>query len=53
MSNIGYHTRLYKDNNVKVTGGAFGGAIDRDTVERLVKLMREHDLDCNGDPLQD
>jgi hypothetical protein len=20
---------------------------------RLVKLMREHDLDCNGDPLQD
>jgi hypothetical protein len=39
MSNIGYHTRLYKDNNVKVTGGSFGGAIDRDTVERLSGLF--------------
>ena len=39
MSNIGYHTRLYKDNTVKVTGGSFGGSIDGDTVERLSGLF--------------
>jgi hypothetical protein len=37
--NIGYHTRLYKDNTVKVCGGSFGGSIDGDTVERLVNAM--------------
>lgn len=37
--NIGYHTRLYRDNTVKVTGGSFGGSIDRDTVERLSGLF--------------
>jgi hypothetical protein len=35
--NIGYHTRLYADNTVKVVGGSFGGSIDPDTVARLVK----------------
>lgn len=37
QKNIGYHTRLYSDNKVKVTGGSFGGQIDADTVTRLVK----------------
>jgi hypothetical protein len=35
--NIGYHTRCYADNTVKVSGGSFGGSFDTDTVERLVK----------------
>lgn len=35
--NIGYHPRLDSDNRVKVVGGSFGGTIDMETVERLVK----------------
>lgn len=35
--NIGYHTRLHNNNTVKVCGGSFGGTIDNETVERLVK----------------
>lgn len=34
---IGYHTRLDSQNTIKVTGGSFGGDIDLETVERLVK----------------
>jgi hypothetical protein len=34
---IGYHTRLYGQNSVKVTGGAFGGSLDLETANRLVK----------------
>lgn len=37
--NIGYHTRLYADNTVKLTGGSFGGRIDQETVERLTSLF--------------
>lgn len=37
MGNIGYHTRLYSDNTHKVVGGSFGGEIDMETVNRLVK----------------
>ncbi|QBQ74447.1 hypothetical protein BcepSauron_067 [Burkholderia phage BcepSauron] len=37
MRNISYHTRLYSDNTRKVVGGSFGGAIDADTVNRLVQ----------------
>ena len=37
--NIGYHTRLYSDNTVKVVGGSFGGRIDMETVERLTRLF--------------
>lgn len=37
MSNIGYHTRLYSDNTCKVVGGSFGGSMDIETVNRLVK----------------
>lgn len=33
---IGFHTRLYGQNSVKVTGGSFGGALDIDTANRLV-----------------
>lgn len=35
--NIGYHTRLYSDNRVKIQGGSFGGSLDMETAERLVK----------------
>lgn len=34
---IGFHTRLYGQNSVKVTGGSFGGALDLDTANRLVR----------------
>lgn len=35
--NICYHTRLSGKNSVKVCGGTFGGQIDMETVEQLVK----------------
>lgn len=34
---IGYHTRSYNNNSVKIVGGSFGGSIDMETVNRLVK----------------
>ena len=34
-TNIGYHTRLYSDPKVRITGGSFGGDLDWKTVERL------------------
>lgn len=34
---IGYHTRLSNNNSVKVVGGSFGGGVDQDTIERLIK----------------
>lgn len=39
--NIGYHTRLYSDNTRKIVGGSFGGAIDSETVNRLVNSQFE------------
>ena len=36
MKSIIYHTRLDGENTKKVSGGSFGGAIDSETVERLV-----------------
>lgn len=35
--NIGYHTRLFEHNSTKVCGGSFGGQMDMETVDRLVK----------------
>jgi hypothetical protein len=37
--NIGYHTRLWSNNVVKVVGGSFGGQIDMETVNRLANLF--------------
>lgn len=34
--NIGYHTRSYEDG-VILTSGCFGGRIDQETVERLMR----------------
>lgn len=34
---IGYSTRAYEDNSKKLTGGVFGGSIDLETANRLVK----------------
>ncbi len=36
-NNICYHTRLHDAQHTKVTGGSFGGSIDMETVNRLVK----------------
>jgi DNA-binding protein YbaB len=36
-NSIGYHTRLSGQNTVKVCGGSFGGSIDLETVNRLVR----------------
>ena len=38
-NNIGYHTRLYNDVGIKVCGGSFGGSIDMETVNRLMRLF--------------
>ena len=38
-NNIGYHTRLYNDVGTKVCGGSFGGSIDMETVNRLMRLF--------------
>ena len=37
MKNISYHTRLDNNNTIKVVGGSFGGSIDMETVNRLVR----------------
>ncbi|UNY40419.1 hypothetical protein KLEP7_gp73 [Pseudaeromonas phage vB_PpeM_ KLEP7] len=37
MRNICYHTRLHKDPKVKCCGGTFGGQVDAETIERLIK----------------
>lgn len=37
MKNVGYHTRLYADNTVKVIGGSFGGSVDMETANRIAK----------------
>jgi hypothetical protein len=39
LMNIGYHTRLKSDNRVKVVGGSFGGSLDIETANRLVKAL--------------
>lgn len=36
--NIGYHTRL-RATDEKIVGGSFGGRIDQETVERLMRLF--------------
>ncbi len=34
---ISYHTRPVNNDSVKLVGGIFGGKIDQETVERIVK----------------
>lgn len=48
---ISYHTRLDTDSSVKVVGGSFGGAIDLDTVERLVKAHFTVQVRPSGRPV--
>lgn len=38
-NNIGYHTRLSGNHTVKCCGGSFGGSLDLETANRLVKAM--------------
>lgn len=49
--NIGYHTRLYSNSAVKVCGGSFGGGLDSDTVERLVKSHFTVTIKPSGTPV--
>lgn len=49
--NIGYHTRLDSNNTVKVCGGSFGGRIDKDTVERIVKAFFTVEVQPSGRPV--
>ena len=37
--NIGYHTRLFSDNRVKISGGSFGGELSMETANRLVRAF--------------
>jgi len=36
---IGYQTRSYADSSIKICGGSFGGAIDMETINRLVNAQ--------------
>lgn len=51
MRNIGYHTRLYSNNTCKVVGGSFGGAIDMETVNRLVNAQFSVVVKNSGTPV--
>jgi len=48
MNNIGYHTRLDRDNRVKVIGGSFGGTLCIDTANRLVNAHFEVKIKPSG-----
>lgn len=48
---IGYHTRDGMNNTVKLTGGSFGGAIDMETVNRLVKSHFTVKVRNSGSPV--
>lgn len=48
---IGYHTRDGMNNTIKLTGGSFGGAIDMETVNRLVKSHFTVKVRNSGSPV--
>ena len=48
--NIGYHTRAWADGT-KVCGGSFGGDINHETVERLVKAHFKVTVKPSGTPV--
>lgn len=50
-NNIGYHTRKNGQDSVKITGGTFGGAVDMDTVNRLVKSQFTVTITPSGRPV--
>lgn len=50
-NNIGFHTRLDKDNTRKIVGGSFGGSIDLETVNRLVSSHFEVKVKPSGSPV--
>lgn len=49
--NIGFHTRLDKDNTRKVVGGSFGGSFDLETVNQLVASHFEVKVKPSGSPV--
>lgn len=48
--NIGYHTRSWADGT-KICGGSFGGGINLETVERLVKSHFKVTVKPSGTPV--
>ena len=46
-----YHTRLRSNPAIKVCGGSFGGAIDAETVERLVNAFFAVVVKDSGHPV--
>lgn len=50
-SNIGYHTRLYENNTIKCVGGSFGGSLDLQTANRLVKAHFTVTVKPSGTPV--
>lgn len=50
-NNIGYHTRLRDNNQVKVVGGSFGGTLDLETANRLVRSHFTVTVKASGTPV--
>lgn len=48
---IGFHTRLYDKNTVKLTGGSFGGTFTPETVEKLVNNFFDVQVKPSGTPV--
>ena len=49
--NIGYHTRKYGNDSVKLSGGSFGGSLDMETVNRLVDANFTVTVRSSGTPV--
>jgi hypothetical protein len=48
---IGYHTRLFGNHSVKCVGGSFGGSLDLETANRLVKAHFTVTVKPSGTPV--
>lgn len=49
--NIGYHTRLYGNNTIKISGGSFGGSLGIETANRLVSAYYTVTVKSSGTPV--
>lgn len=50
MKSIGWITRDSNNDNVRLGGGSFGGSIDMETVERLIKAHFTLQMRPSGSP---
>lgn len=51
IRNIGYHTRLVENSTIKCASGSFGGTLDLDTANRLVKSRFKVVIKPSGRPV--